>query len=54
MNEKEQIDHFANEIDALVDRYRTEYEMTYAGVVGVLQMKIYTLCAEAVERSDEV
>lgn len=54
MTEKEQTDHFANEIDRLVDRYRSEYEMSYASVVGVLQMKIHLLCDEASERSDEV
>lgn len=54
MSEKEQIDHFANEIDRLADRYRSEYEMSYASVVGVLQMKIHLLCDEASERSDEV
>lgn len=54
MSEKEQIDHFANDIDNLVERYRSEYEMSYAAVVGVLQMKIHLLCAEAAERSDEV
>ena len=54
MSEKEQIDHFANDVDNLVERYRSEYEMTYAAVVGVLQMKIHLLCAEASEREDEL
>lgn len=54
MSDKEQIDHFANDIDNLVDRYRSEYEMSYAAFVGVLQMKIHLLCDEASERGDEV
>lgn len=54
MTDKEQMDHFANDIDALVERYRTEYEITYAAVVGVLQMKIHLVCDEASERGDEV
>lgn len=53
MSEKEQIDHFANELDKLVERFRKEYEMTYASAVGVLEMKIHLLCAEAEERRDE-
>lgn len=54
MTDKEQTDHFANELDALVDRFRSEYEMSYAVVIGTLQMKIHLLCNEAEERSDEV
>lgn len=54
MTDKEQTDHFANELDALVDRFRSEYEMSYATTVGVLEMKIHLLCNEAKERSDEV
>lgn len=54
MSDKEQTDHFANDVDALVERYRSEYEMSYAATIGVLQMKIHLLCAEAAERGDEV
>ncbi len=54
MSEKDQTDHFAGDIDGLVDRYRSEYEMTYASIVGVLQMKIWLLCAEADNRREEV
>lgn len=54
MTEREQIEHFADEIDRLVERNRREYDMTYAAVVGVLHMKIYLLCAEAAERKDEL
>lgn len=53
MDSKEQIKHFANDIDNIVDRYRAEYDMSYAAVVGVFQMKIHLLCAEAAEREDE-
>lgn len=53
MTEKEQTDHFADDVDRLVDRYRSEYEMTYASVIGVLQMKIWGMCAEANDREDE-
>lgn len=53
MSEKEQIDHFANELDSLVNRFRTEYEMTYASIVGTLQMKAHLLCVEAEDRADE-
>lgn len=54
MTDKEQTDHFSNELDALVERFRNEYELSYSIVVGTLQMKIHLLCKEAQERSDEV
>lgn len=54
MSESEQINHFADELDVLITRYRSEYEITYASIIGVLQMKSYLLCNEASERSDEV
>lgn len=53
MTEKEQIDHFANDVDALVERYRKEYDISYAAVVGVLEMKKWLLCHETKERADE-
>ena len=53
MTEKEQIDHFAKDLNRLVDRYRSEYELSYASVVGVLHMKIFSMCDEARESGDE-
>lgn len=54
MSDKEQTDNFANDVDRLVDRYRSEYEIPYAAVVGVLQMKIHLLCDEASECAEDV
>lgn len=53
MSESEQVKHLGDELDRLVDRFRSEYDMTYASVVGVLHMKAHLLCAEAAEREDE-
>lgn len=47
MDEQEQITHFANDIDALVERYRDEYDMMYSSFIGVFQMKSYLLMGEA-------
>jgi hypothetical protein len=52
MTEGEQTTQFANELDKLVQRFRAEYDLTYAAVVGVLQMKSHLLCQEAEERED--
>ena len=54
MTDKDQTDHFANEVDNIVERYRSEYDMSYAAAVGVLQMKIYLLCDEAQKRAKEI
>lgn len=54
MNTQEQINHFGDEIDNLVDRFRSEYDLPYAAVVGVLQMKSHLLMQEAAGREDEV
>lgn len=53
MSDHEQIKQFADAVDALVDRARSEYDMSYAAVVGVFQMKIHNLCSEASERDEE-
>ena len=47
------VEHLSNEIDKLIDRFRSEYEISYAEVVGVLHMKIHTLCDEAEERGQK-
>ncbi len=54
MTDKEQIDAFADEIDKLVERFRQEFEMSYASVCGVLHLKIHLLFQEAISRKDEV
>ena len=54
MTEGQQINHFANDLDNLVERYAKEYDLTYAAMVGVLQMKSHLLCSEAQERKDDL
>lgn len=43
---------FADELDKLVHRFRSEYEITYAAVVGCLTMKAHTLMTEASELNE--
>jgi len=54
MDEGQQIDHFADELDKLVERFRSEYDISYASVIGALHLKAHLLCSEATERADEV
>jgi hypothetical protein len=54
MSEHEQIQQFADELDKLVNRARSEYDLSYAAVVGALMFRIHTLMAEAqAEKEDE-
>ena len=49
MSHSEQINHFANEIQRVVDRFRSEYELPLASAVGVLNCVIFDLMQDAVE-----
>lgn len=51
MSESEQTQHFANELDALVNRFRAEYSLTYASLLGALYLKAHMLCQESMDRS---
>lgn len=52
MTNNEQTNAFADDIDKLIERYRQEFEMTYAQIVGVLHMKSWLLRDEASQRDD--
>lgn len=53
VSEKSQIDHFASDLDALVNRYRAEYELTVASVVGVLEVQKHLLIQETLDADGE-
>jgi hypothetical protein len=53
MSDKEQIYAFGDDLDKLVERYRSEFDITYASVVGVLFMKATLMTSEASEDSDD-
>ena len=48
MTQEEQIDHLENDIDALINRYKDEFDLTHPTLIGVLQMKCHLLMYEAV------
>lgn len=55
MTDAKQIEHFADSLDALIDRHRCEYDLSYAAVIGVLEMKVHSLLHENEEaQEDEV
>lgn len=51
MSAKQNVAHLTAELNKLIDRFRSEYEMTYAEVVGTLQVKCWELCKEADEET---
>lgn len=53
MDQKEQTFAFGDELDKLISRFGNEFDITYASIVGVLQMKIHLLCSEAEDRMYE-
>lgn len=53
LSDKDQVTQFANELDKLVERFRAEYNISYAGVVGTLEIKAWLLCQEASERKED-
>lgn len=53
MSENEQLAQFEHELTMLVERFRFEYELPYASVVGALHMKAFQLCHEAEQLDEE-
>ncbi len=53
MDHGTQIEHFANELDKLVDRFCEEYSLPYASVVGVLSFKTHLLMKDWEASNDE-
>jgi uncharacterized protein YejL (UPF0352 family) len=38
MDQNEQIDHLANELVAVINRFRAEYDLTLAAAIGTLEV----------------
>lgn len=53
MSDREQIQAFADDLDRLVDRYRDEFEISMAGVIGTLEFKQFLLMQEAQRTAEE-
>lgn len=53
MERDTQIDAFENEIEKVIARFRQEYQIPYASLIGVLQLKQYELCKEAWDAGEE-
>lgn len=53
MDNNQQVDCFSAELDALVERFRQEYDLNYASIIGTLHLKIHGLSADAYGLDDE-
>lgn len=53
MDRHEQIEHFEIEIGKVIARFRKEYEIPYASIIGVLQIKAHDLCQEALGLAED-
>ena len=52
MKTTDQIDHFAKDLDRLVERYAMEYELPMSAVIGTLQIKCVTLIQDESDGSE--
>lgn len=53
MNEKGQINHLANDLHNLIDRYKAEYELSLASVVGVLEVVKHQVIKQQLSNLDD-
>lgn len=53
MKESKQIEMFTDELDKLTARYSSEFDLTVASMVGVLQCQIHQLIHAALISDDE-
>lgn len=44
-----QVTKFERDLELLIERYRLEFDLTYAQVIGALVIKTHILCNEASE-----
>lgn len=53
MNDKEQIEAFAEDLARLIRRYCEEFDLSTAGAIGVLEMTKHELIAFALKEEEE-
>lgn len=53
MNHKDQISHFANELRAVVNRFKAEYELCIADAIGTIEVVKLELFAEQTKIDEE-
>lgn len=51
--EDEHAKHFGLELDKVINRFREEYDLSYAAAIGALYYRAHRLANELEERPDE-
>jgi hypothetical protein len=54
MDEKDQIGHFDDDLQRLLDKYADEFEMSLASQVGTLMCKVHQLISASYEDDDDL
>ena len=54
MKESKQIEMFQEDLDKLVERYSSEFDLTLASMIGVLEVKIHEIIKNTIDQSEEV
>ena len=53
MPPNDQTTHFANDLERLINRYRDEYDLSYAQMIGAMYFTLHLLCREAEQKIDD-
>lgn len=54
MDNDQQVMALADDLDKLIERYRVEFELNFASVLGVLEAKKWFLIREAEKLKDQL
>jgi len=52
MKSPDQVTAFSTDLDSLVERYRREFDLSYAELLGCLQLKLFLMTRECAEQND--
>ncbi len=53
MKESKQIEMFQEDLDKLVERYSSEFDLTLASMIGVLEVKIHEIIKNTIDQSED-
>ncbi len=53
MTQEKQQSHFETELNCLIDRFKLEYNLTYASAIGIMMVVIDRLSSEANKTNED-
>lgn len=54
MNDREQLIAFAVDLDNLIERYIQEFNLPFAGIVGLLHIKAHAITQNQLEQDEDI